>query len=145
MIIPLVDFTSSVLTALRDGITFGPPVYDYEVPTTPPGAYAVLYQIPGGSLTGPGLGAQNDAAVAYQVDAVGRRRDQAQYLADRIREIIFGQDTNGRYSHGLTTPAGWVSAARLATDGLPGVYRDPSAPTPLYQAVQRFTVVFTPQ
>ncbi len=145
MIIPVQDFTTSFLAMLRAGITFGPQVYDYEVPPDAGQFYAVLYQIPGGSLSGPGLGVQSDVAVAFQVDAVGGRRDQTQYLTDRIREIVTGQEPNGAYSHAMTAPEGWTVQARLTPDGLPGAYRDSSAPTPIYQAPQRFTIVFTPQ
>ncbi len=154
-------FTTEFLNLLRRGLNHstvvgpggthlnngsGPKVYDHEVPGDAASHYYLLQQVPGGGYSGPPLSdSVADAAVVFQVDAVGSRRDQAQYMGDQAFAVVMAQAGGGPgYQYALNLPVGWSVCARLASDTPPGVLRDPSAITPLYSVPQRFTVVFTP-
>lgn len=118
----------------------GPKVWDHEVPPNTTLPYLCLYQLPGGSYSGPPLSApEADLTIVYQVDAVGTRRDQAQYLADKARTLTLGPTAPG-----LSAPTGWRECARLAADTPPGVIRTPDARNPLYSVPQRFALAVTP-
>lgn len=130
---------------IHDNSGGGAKVYDHEVPEVPGFPYVCLYQIPGGSYSGPPLTApESDLTAVFQVDAVGTRRDQAQWLADKVFTVTLGRAPNGQLLYPLTAPGGWRECARLAADTPPGVIRDPTAKNPLYSAPQRFAVAITP-
>jgi len=130
---------------VHDNSGGGAKVYDHEVPASVSYPYSCLYQVPGGSYSGPPLtGPEADLTAIFQVDAVGTRRDQAQWLADKIKEVTLGRGPSGQLLCSLNAPTGWRECARLAADTPPGVIRDSTAPTPLYSVPQRFAVVITP-
>jgi hypothetical protein len=58
--------------------------------------YATIYPIDGSPFSGPPLcGPQEDVRFDFQINSFGKRFDQAEWLADLIREIIIGRDENG--------------------------------------------------
>lgn len=64
--------------------------FDAQVP------YAVVYPLPGGNTWGPTYtGPDEGADVPYQVTCVGLRDDQAQWMADRVRQAMVGR-TDGQ-------------------------------------------------
>jgi hypothetical protein len=82
--------------------------------------YHVIYPIAGGQVTGPALGAsQADAVFVYQVDSVGRTRDQAEKAADRIRNWIVGRTAAGVFVVQAADPDGLQISDRIV-DGTPG-------------------------
>lgn len=122
----------------------GPKVHDHDVPPNTTLPYVCLYQIPGGSYSGPPLwDPEADLTAIFQVDAVGTRRDQAQWLADKVKNVTLGR-VAGQLQYPLSPPAGWRECARLAADTPPGVIRSTDARNPLYSVPQRFAVAITP-
>lgn len=82
--------------------------------------YHVLYSITGGSISGPPLGqAQGDAVLVYQIDSVGRTRDQAERAGDRLREWVVGRTPAGVFVVQVADPDGHAIHDRIV-DGTPG-------------------------
>lgn len=68
----------------------------------PPDPYLVLNYLGVNAVDGPPLSApEGDAAVMYQVTAVGMRRDQVHWLADLARKALIGRAPSGRFLHSL--------------------------------------------
>lgn len=82
--------------------------------------YHVLYSIAGGSIGGPPLGqSSGDAVLVYQIDSVGRTRDSAERLADRLREWLVGRTPQGAFVVQVADPDGHAIHDRIV-DGTPG-------------------------
>jgi hypothetical protein len=82
--------------------------------------YRVLWPIPGGYVDGPALGqAQGDALFVFQLDSVGKTRDQAEQAADRSREAIAGRGPDGSFALKPADPNGLRIHDRIV-DGTPG-------------------------
>lgn len=68
------------------------------------GPYAIVYQLAGGSTWGPMLYGPDEASqLPYQVTSVGKRGDQADWMADRVRQVMVGR-TDGTLTHALVVP-----------------------------------------
>lgn len=68
------------------------------------GPYAIVYQLAGGETWGPFLYGPDEAIrLPYQVTSVGRRSDQADWMADRVRQAMVGR-TNGTLTAALAVP-----------------------------------------
>lgn len=95
-----IDVTDAVLAVLRAGIE-DKEIGDHQAPgdsTTelPNVPYAVVYAIPGGDVDGPPLGDMfEDASMVYQVTSVGERRNQCEWMAEKVREVLVGRDSGG--------------------------------------------------
>ena len=73
-----------------------------EVGNTEDVPYAVLWPSTG-MFSGPGFVApEADAVFQYTVHSVGMRDDQADFLADAVREVIVGRQENGSFLYPLT-------------------------------------------
>lgn len=58
--------------------------------------YATIYPVDGLAFSGPPMcGPHEDVRFDFQINSFGKRHDQAEWLADLIREIIVGKDENG--------------------------------------------------
>lgn len=65
--------------------------------------YGILYPIPGGGFSGsPLYHPDEDASFVYQVTSVGLRDDQAEWMADKVREAMLGRDDQGSFVHEMT-------------------------------------------
>lgn len=68
------------------------------------GPYAIVYQLAGGEHWGPFLYGPDEAiALPYQVTSVGKRSDQADWMADKVRQAMLAR-TNGTLTAPLTAP-----------------------------------------
>ncbi|WP_372407407.1 hypothetical protein [Streptomyces luteireticuli] len=106
-------------------------------PAQPP--YAVLDSLTG-SFSGPSLSDwAADASWLYQVTSVGQRVDQALWLADRVREALFGRSHTG-WANSLSVPGMKVIDRELSTEGsqVDGTAGD------IVTYIQRFTLTVTP-
>lgn len=114
----------------------GVPVGRNRAPVTDDARYYVLWSIPGGGLSGPPLADPHaDAALVYQVDSVGVRDDQVEWLADLAREAMLE-----RAKAGVVPMPGW---------GVMGVWPDGAVGAPdgegeVLSAAERFVVKVTP-
>ncbi|MFD3511932.1 hypothetical protein [Streptomyces sp. NPDC058657] len=81
-----------------------------------PVPYTVLYAL-GGTVSGAPLADRGeDAELVYQVTAVGGRADQAQWLADKVRQAVLARAATGQWSNPLVIPGVEVWARELDTD-----------------------------
>ncbi len=135
--------TSALLTMLAAGT--GKPVGDHKAPlaTAPP--YSVLYSIPGGGFWGAALvGPDADADFVYQVDSVGLKRNQAEWLADRVRRSVLARSSSGAFQVTITPPAGLKVADRLPDGGPGGVQVAGVPPHEVFSVAERFVLRVVP-
>lgn len=72
-------------------------------PNTP---YTIIYPMGGGDFAGPPFAfPEADAAFAFQITSVGNRGDQVEWMADTVREVMVGRDSQTRqFVHPLIIP-----------------------------------------
>lgn len=142
---PVQLVTTALLAMLKAELEPGWKVYDTNVPPSAASSYYMLSQIGGGSFSGPPLTAPEiDEEIVYQLDAVAARRDQAQLMADRGKELMVGRDATGALRFALTMPGGWVESGRIRNDVPGGVDQEGAPPSVVYTAPNRYTVQVTP-
>lgn len=135
--------TNAVLQLLRVAMNTDA-VYDHVAPENRTYPYHVLYRIPGGDSYGPELVDPDvDRTFIYQVDSVGKRRDQAEWAADRVNSVILGR-TNGAFDNDLPLPNTIAECDRMSSDVPGGVEQEGVPPNAVYTAVQRFGIAVTP-
>ncbi|MGD3109494.1 hypothetical protein [Streptomyces sp. YGL11-2] len=82
-------------------------------------SYTVLYP-QGGPVGGAPLADRSeDAHLVYQVTVVAARADQAEWLADRVREALLSRTDTGQWANAIQVPGVRVWAREmLADDGV---------------------------
>lgn len=115
------------------------PIGDHTAPDEVAGKpWAVVYSIPGGGLLDDNLAAVEDGMdLLYQVTSVGRRRDQAEWMADRARSTIIGRTSAG-FSTTFPTITGLNVADRQLWGGVGGVEPSGEAPHQVWSVAERF-------
>lgn len=85
-------------------------VGDHKAPTNHIAPYGIVYTIDGGMEWGAPLTApESEAIFVYQVTSVGARRDQAEWMADRVRRTMIDRAPDGSFLViGNPPPAGSV-------------------------------------
>lgn len=122
------------------------PVFGGSPPRTQPDPandfpYAILYDLDGGARDGDYEDYSKDATFAYQLSVVGRRRDQAQLIADKAAVVICGR-TDGGYTSPLTAPGGLTVMSR-ELDTPAGAQMQGTAEQILWLVPVRFRVYVT--
>lgn len=117
------------------------PIGDHTAPAEVAGKpWAVLYSIPGGEQSTANLAAVEDGTdLIYQVSSVGRRRDQAEWMADLIRAVIVGR-TAGAFTATWPAMAGLKVADRQMWGGVGGVEPSGEAPHRVWSVAERFLI-----
>jgi|GEM_PF-3066185 len=116
-------------------------VGDHKAPADAAHPYWVVWSIPGGSQSGPPLGAiQADASYVYQVDSVGLTRDQAEKLATRARRRVADRLETGAYATAAEHPAGMVVSDRIAEGSAGAPIPEGSYPNEVYTVSERFVI-----
>lgn len=134
---------SNLVTAVATAT--GKPCGDAKAPLDVAPPYAVVHTISGGGYWGPGLVAPEDSADwVYQIDAVGDRRDQAEWLADKIRLTVLGRDAAGAFLTAISEPSGLRIIDRRSDGGAGGVEVEGTPPHEVYTASERYVVSVTP-
>lgn len=102
--------------------------------------YTVLYA-QGGPVDGAPLADKSeDGRLVYQVTVVAARADQAEWLADRVRQVLLGRTTEGEWRHPIHVPGVDVWARELLVDdGVDPTDSDDGVVT----AVQRYELSVT--
>ena len=97
-----------------------------------PFPFRVVYPLPGGSVSGPGMGqAAGDAVFSYQVDSVGKTRGQAESGSDRVRDWVCGRTADGVYVVPRDDPEGLRISDRIV-NGTPGTLLEGQPPNEVY-------------
>lgn len=134
--------TNALIQALTDA---GLRVGDHDLPTDRTFPYSIVYVVPdapapdGPPLTGP----EEDVAVGVQITSVGSGRKQAQWQADKVRDLLTGRASSGALAFGLPAIAGWRWSDRLGA-APSGVAPEGTAPNRTYSVPDRFTLHVTP-
>ncbi|MFF9478067.1 hypothetical protein [Streptomyces sp. NPDC014733] len=106
-----------------------------------PAPYTILDALPA-EFGGPGLWDWHaDASWSYQVTSIADRVDQAQWLADRVRDALVGR-TDDTWTYDLPVPEGRVIDREVTYDA--GGETSVSAAGAIVSYVQRFTITVTP-
>lgn len=138
--------TDAVLALLE---STGLPVYDgvYDGPQPPRSTdwpFAVFYPISGGGYDGPPLtGPDEQVTLAFQVEVSGLRRDQTQWMADRLQGLVHGRLPSGLFNTPLSV-AGYVVLDRAPYPVPPGIFPVGDPPNRVWNSSVRFTVTVTP-
>lgn len=135
--------TTALITLLA---TLGFPVGDHRAPAdaTADKPYLVVHFIgPGGPRTGSLADPEADTTLVYQVDAVGRRRDQAQKLGDKVRNLALVRGASGSFTAAFPAMTGLVCHDRI-TEGSAGVIVEGEAPNEVYTFPERYRLAITP-
>jgi hypothetical protein len=136
--------TDAFITFIQTGISAPSTprlVGDHEAP---PGAdldigYAVVYTIDGGQFEGASLWApESEAEVVFQVTSVGRKRNQAQWIADRARLTVLSRLAAGGFQVAFPDPAGMTVTGREPEGSTPGVIPEGVAPNRVYNIPERY-------
>jgi hypothetical protein len=111
---------------------------------SPPGAnlaqgYTYVYAIDGGSFDGPPLWSpESDATLVYQVTSVGQNREQAEWLADRVRLTMTSRLPDGGFQVAFPVLAG-MSVIHRSPDGTsPGVIPEGPPESRVYNIPERY-------
>lgn len=147
---PREEFTNAVIDLLARGT--GKLVGDAKAPPLPPGMperdfwpYCIVYSIPGGSSSGSLADPFEDSGLVYQVTSVGRTRQQAEWMADRVRNVWLSRTTRGTFQVPLVSPQGWTAAGRIPQDGSGGgVDREGEPPNEVFSVPDRYILQVTP-
>jgi hypothetical protein len=113
---PHIDAILAVLTAA--GVT----AYDAEAPADAPEKYAVVYPDPG-TPSGTLGDRHRHLLLEFQLTAVGRSREQAQWVADKARAVLLTT---------IPTVPGRVVQPLWQVGSPPPVQRDDDVQPPLY-------------
>jgi len=142
-VLPTELATTALVAMLRAAVPAGIGLYDHRVPPTGVGTpYGLLLAVDSPAPEGPAWSDDEaDVTLTFQLDSVGKRRDQAQWLRDRLRAAVIAR-TGPAWTNTLTV-AGWVSADRR-TMSLGPVDRQGSPRFELFVAQDRYDLLFTP-
>lgn len=121
--IPVERVTTALIAMLATAV--GVPVGDHGTRTTAgasidtTGRYLVVWKIDGGEARGALGDPHQDITVVYQVESVGRSRQQAEGLADLARTAMLAMSAIGGHTNPLAGP-GWKGGLRTQqTEGVP--------------------------
>ena len=135
--------TTALLSMLAAGT--GKPVGDHKAPLSTEPPYCVLYSIPGGGYWGAALvGPEADADFVYQVDSVGLKRNQTEWLADRVRRSMLARTSSGAFQVTINPPLGLKVADRVPDGGPGGVQVDGDPPHEVFSVAERFVLRVVP-
>lgn len=117
------------------------PIGDHTAPTEVAGKpWAIVYSIPGGALRDDNLAAvENGIDLIYQVTSVGRRRDQAEWMADLVRTTVMARTSSG-FTTAWPAMTGLSVADRQLLGGLGGVEPSGQSPHELWSVAERFLI-----
>lgn len=78
------------------------PVVGGDALNPPPVPYGIVYPIPGGGFSGSLAYPDEDAAFEFQVTSVGLRLDQADWMADKVRQCVLARQESGNFVQQMT-------------------------------------------
>lgn len=142
------DFTTGVVELLERGTA--KQVGDHKAPVRPVDdddfyPYCIVYSIPGGRLSGSLANQHEDGELVFQVTSVGLTRRQAEWMADRVRQVWCARAVSGVFQVPFISPPGWHVSGRIVQDGLNGgVDTEGEPPTEVWSVPERFLLQVTP-
>jgi hypothetical protein len=121
----------------------GRPCGDHQSPSNGVLAdgYTYVHSIDGGDFDGaPFWSPESDATLVYQVTAVGKVRQQAEWLADRVRLTLVSRDNLGGFQVAFPSLAGMLVIHR-SPDGIsPGVIPEGPPENRVYSVPERYRI-----
>lgn len=107
--------------------------------------YLVLHSLNGGELSGPPLAAPDaDATFPYQIDAVGKTHDQAEWAGDLVRRTMLARNADGSFQV-VMDPWGATKEIQREMSGSPsGVAKGGTKDFPVYSVQDRYNIYVTP-
>lgn len=107
--------------------------------------YGIVYTVAGGGFTGPPFWApESQGILVFQVTTVGKRRDHAQWLQDRVRLSFLSRKTEGGFQVPFAPPAGWVVTHREPDGTPPGVIPEGPPTQRIYNVPERYRLHIEP-
>lgn len=113
---------------------------DHKAPANSSVPYGVVYAIDGGEEWGALNRPESDAVMPFQVTSVGARRDQAEWMADRVRMTVLHRDVNGLFLVQLAPPAGTVIQDRRPQGGRGSIDKNGD----VHEVAERFEICVGP-
>jgi hypothetical protein len=117
-----------------------------RAPDAPLLPYAVLYPLHIAWRRGSMAYPDQLIGLVYQVTSVGMREDQAQQMADRVRNVMLGRTAAGAYAYNISNPTGVVIFDREAYGGDGGMDRETGGTdgNPVVSVPERFVIAVSP-
>lgn len=135
------SFLAMLNASVGNGIYFG----DHTLPANPGKHYGIVYALDGGDDWSAPLAPHGESIeLPVQVTCVARQRDAAQWLGDRVNDVVLGRGPSGAFLVDLPSIDGWIVCGRLAAAAASGVQVEGKAPHLLFQTVKRYTLQVTP-
>lgn len=141
--------TNELLTLLATGTgkIIGDGRMPDDLPTKDP--WAIVYSIDGARFVDVDKIGDDDSSFAYQVSCVGRSREQAEWMQDRvIRTLTQRQGVGWSVPWPVDLladpPNPWSVIGRLVDEPVGGIDREGSAGNFLFTAATRLTIIVTP-
>ncbi len=126
--------TDAIIAALEAaGLNVGDAVRPDDATAT--AGYVVVYGLGGGTTDGPVGNPEDDAAALYQLTSVGHDRKQAEWVADKARQVLLAA---------TLTLTGGRKVLRVGVDMLGGVIRDDDVAPPIWYSPDRYRIFTTP-
>jgi hypothetical protein len=137
--------TTEALASWLGGLTERP-IGAGQAPPDRPFPYLVVYEIPGGSFSGPALSEPAaDVEAVWQINAVALRWAQAVELSDAVREYLLDRDpASGHFSHQSLAVPGWTVMDREPYGGPGDVQYSGAPPKRVFTASERYVLHLTP-
>ncbi len=83
------------------------------------GSYTILWKIDGGEVRGSIGDPHQDLTLVYQIDSVGRSRNQCEGLADLVRTVVVGMSAAGGHTYVLAGTSFTGGLRTQQTTGMP--------------------------
>lgn len=143
-ILPTVEATTALVTAMRAGMPAGVAVYDARVPpnATYPYLFIISVSYPA-QVEGSHGDPESDIELAYSFEAVGTARIHAQAVADRARTILMDRDPLGEFKRAITVQ-GWKNADRRTQYGVGAIEREGDRQNEVFVQRSEYVLNWTP-
>lgn len=106
-----------------------------------PYPYGVIHHIDSNRWGAPLITTDRHLDLIIQIDAVGRRQDQARAFQDRVRSAIVGVDAEGRYAHDpAASVTGFLIKQRSTESGPYPPVGEGERPDRVFTIAERYTI-----
>lgn len=148
MIVATRPLTSALIAMLGPAVDcpvgdHDPPRPTVAVPKPTQGRYLIVWKLAGGEVDGAWGSPHEQAVVPYQIDAHGRSREQCEWLADRVRQVVLDRAGSG-WLHPITIAGGVVAYRSLRTTDTPENEGQDETGQPLFVCRESYELTVVP-